>query len=560
MDMTVVAVEDKTVVAIETPQPFLVSAGAQGPAGPALGTGTGLLAKTGAASYAARAIVAGVGILVTSGDGVAANPSVAVDTSVVVTTGGSYADPGWITSLAWSKLTGTPTTVAGYGISDVYTKTVADARYAPIAVPWASITGTPTTVAGYGISDVYTKTAGDARYAAIATTLTGYGITDAYTKTASDALYSPIAGSASLVTVGTIGAGVWNAGAVTSSGAVQAASASTLGISTDVLLNRDGANILALRNGASAQTFCVYSTFTNASNYALGSLSASSTNITLAALSSGTGSANVGLKFLPIGTGNVSIVSANNSGNPILTIQANNLTAGLAFTYQGVGVTGSNAAIDLSLKAKGTGGYVWLGQDSDNSGIRFSPTNANTIWFGACTVLIAADTGQRISIGLTSTPATGISVMTATGALLVCSTTDDGSNKLQVTGGIKGTGLITSSGATSGIGYATGAGGTVTQLTNKSTGVTLSKVCGQITMNNAALAAGAIVSFVLTNTAIAATDVVELQHQATGTGGAYGLNAQSAAGSATINVRNNTAGSLSEAIVISFVVIKGVTA
>jgi hypothetical protein len=45
-----------------------------------------------------------------------------------------------------------------------------------------------------------------------------------------------------------------------------------------------------------------------------------------------------------------------------------------------------------------------------------------------------------------------------------------------------------------------------------------------------------------------------------GTVGSYTLNAQCAAGSATINVRNETAGSLSEAIVIQFALIKAVNA
>jgi hypothetical protein len=38
------------------------------------------------------------------------------------------------------------------------------------------------------------------------------------------------------------------------------------------------------------------------------------------------------------------------------------------------------------------------------------------------------------------------------------------------------------------------------------------------------------------------------------------LNAQSAAGSATINIRNATAGALAEAIVLRFAVIKAVSA
>lgn len=109
-------------------------------------------------------------------------------------------------------------------------------------------------------------------------------------------------------------------------------------------------------------------------------------------------------------------------------------------------------------------------------------------------------------------------------------------------------------------GYITGEGGAVTQATSKSTGVTLNKKCGQVTMNAAALAADTTVSFTLTNSTIAATDVLVLNHVSGGTAGSYLLNAQAAAGSASINVRNVTAGSLSEAIVIGFAVIKAVIA
>jgi hypothetical protein len=121
------------------------------------------------------------------------------------------------------------------------------------------------------------------------------------------------------------------------------------------------------------------------------------------------------------------------------------------------------------------------------------------------------------------------------------------------------TGAVTSSGG--GIGYATGAGGTVTQATSKATGVTLNKLSGAITLNAAALAAATVVSFVLTNSFIAAGDILVLNHTATGTFGAYTLNAHGAgSGTITIDVRNASAGSLSEAIVISFAVIKAVTA
>lgn len=110
------------------------------------------------------------------------------------------------------------------------------------------------------------------------------------------------------------------------------------------------------------------------------------------------------------------------------------------------------------------------------------------------------------------------------------------------------------------IGYGLGQGGTVTQATSKSTGVTLSTMTGQITMNNAALAAATIVSFTLTNTLLNAGDLLVLNHVSGGTPGSYTLNARCTAGSATVDVRNNSAGSLSEAIVIGFAVIKTATA
>ena len=131
--------------------------------------------------------------------------------------------------------------------------------------------------------------------------------------------------------------------------------------------------------------------------------------------------------------------------------------------------------------------------------------------------------------------------------------------KLTVVGGIQASGAIRTSSSSFGVGYSTGAGGTVTQATNKATAVTLDRPSGQITMDAAALNAATTVSFILNNSTIAAGDVLVLNHISGGTAGAYTLNAQSAAGVAVINVRNVTAGNLSEAIVIAFAVIKAVT-
>ena len=101
-------------------------------------------------------------------------------------------------------------------------------------------------------------------------------------------------------------------------------------------------------------------------------------------------------------------------------------------------------------------------------------------------------------------------------------------------------------------------GGTVTQATSKSTGVTLNAASGQITMNGAALAAGVEVSFTVTNSEIAATDVVVVNHGSGGTAGAYLVQANTiAAGSFAITVSNVSGSSASEAIVLNFVALKG---
>ena len=112
---------------------------------------------------------------------------------------------------------------------------------------------------------------------------------------------------------------------------------------------------------------------------------------------------------------------------------------------------------------------------------------------------------------------------------------------------------------TTGLGFYTGAGGTITQATSKATAFTLSKMCGQITTAADALGAATIVSATWTDSLIAATDVVIINHKSGGTLGAYTINVACLSGTATLSIRNNTAGSLSEALVLNFVVIKGVT-
>jgi hypothetical protein len=192
--------------------------------------------------------------------------------------------------------------------------------------------------------------------------------------------------------------------------------------------------------------------------------------------------------------------------------------------------------------------------------------NSTTNVLGVTGDVNLSDGGTFTTILQTITPtaARTISLPDATGtvALVAGSSGQFVYNNAGVLGGTTGLTWDATNGTrfTNPFGYGSGAGGTVTQATNKSTGVTLNSRCGQITLNAAALAADTTVSFVLTNSSVAAGDVLILNHISGGTTGSYVLNAKSAAGSATIDVRNITAGSLSEAVVIAFVLIKATTA
>mgnify|MGYP003652524769 CR=1 FL=1 len=111
--------------------------------------------------------------------------------------------------------------------------------------------------------------------------------------------------------------------------------------------------------------------------------------------------------------------------------------------------------------------------------------------------------------------------------------------------------------ATAEIGYSALAQTAVTQLTSKSTGVTANTSAGQITMNAASLAATTNVTFTLTNSLLSAKDVIIVNvASANATAGAYNAWVSSMlAGSATITLRNITAGPLLEAVVINFAII-----
>ena len=130
------------------------------------------------------------------------------------------------------------------------------------------------------------------------------------------------------------------------------------------------------------------------------------------------------------------------------------------------------------------------------------------------------------------------------------------SGNTYISGAVSTASSILSAGA-GGIGYATGAGGAVTQLTSRTTGVTLNKNAGAITLFTAAGSATAA-TFTVTNFTVAATDTIVL-NQKSGTN-LYIL-AVTAVAAGSFNVTfYTTGGTASDAPVINFAVIKAVAA
>lgn len=108
-----------------------------------------------------------------------------------------------------------------------------------------------------------------------------------------------------------------------------------------------------------------------------------------------------------------------------------------------------------------------------------------------------------------------------------------------------------------------GIGGTVTQTTNRSTGVTINKIAGAITTDSTSLAAEASAAFVVTNSKVGANDIVVVSQKSGSNGGNTDVTVVAVAeGSFTLRVSNNNAAAGTAetgAIVINFQVIKSVT-
>ncbi|MBC7424974.1 MAG: hypothetical protein H7321_00450, partial [Bacteroidia bacterium] len=218
---------------------------------------------------------------------------------------------------------------------------------------------------------------------------------------------------------------------------------------------------------------------------------------------------------------------------------------------KGTGVGGANGNIimpdDRSIYfTDSTGPYI-AGSKTSSSFTIFTPTSGTINLYGNIKL-------NNYGAGLkTGTSAYNLSI-TSTGQIIETALT-----AAIIPSSVTSTGAITSSG-TAGIGYATGAGGTVTQLLSKGNSVDCQKITGKVTTFASALAAGAIVTFPIQTNFCKLNDLVILNHASGGTAGPYLLTAQAMANGINVYIRNTGSTSLSEAIVISFAIIKSVIA
>lgn len=366
-----------------------------------------------------------------------------------------------------------------------------------------------------------------------------------------------------------------NSLSVTGSATGAAVTVQATGSDTDVPLNltTKGAGALTVWASAGAAAQFQVAATAGAVNYLQTTGSTATNGLALKAVGT---DANISLTLASKGTFNIGFVTGGgqqfgvaHTASAVNWIQASGGAAGGGALLSAVG---SDTNIELWLVSKGTSGV----RVSAAGGVILA-NNAN-LWLGATGLVDFSGRGQltfaganianlkgangaavlsRLQFGSTGTNAPCLSIV---GTQLQVKLADLSADAPLTSGAFTSSDAILSTGAT-GVGYGTGAGGTVTQLTSKATGVTLNKPCGQIVTNLAALAANATVSFTLTSSAIAATDTVDVTRASGGTAASYNVWVDSvAAGSCVICVRNISAGSLSEALTLNFAVTKGVIA
>lgn len=288
---------------------------------------------------------------------------------------------------------------------------------------------------------------------------------------------------------------------------------------------------------------------TSAVNYLRVTNAATTNSVTLSARGDDT---NVGLTINSLLTGALTLDSTSTGAIDIGT-SANAKTITIGNT------TGATA---VAIKS-GTGGTIIT--SADDNGFTIGANGATNPVFKVLANTASVATGLSIT-GAAAASGLAVAVLSSgtdenltidakgAGTIVLAGTSTGG---ITLTRATTASSSVLSTSATAGIGYGTGAGGTVTQLTNRTTGVTLNKTTGAITLVSAAGSATPA-TFTVTNSAVAATDTIVL-NQKSGADLYHLLVTAVAAGSFNITAFT-TGGTTTESPVINFAVLKGVAA
>ena len=247
-------------------------------------------------------------------------------------------------------------------------------------------------------------------------------------------------------------------------------------------------------------------------------------------------------QFTSIELGNASDTTITRSAAGVLAVEggvipkenrANTFTAAQAISMgasQAILTMDANAAVSKTILMTTAASNRWL-LSSENTAESGSNAGSNFV------INRYSDAGSYLGTPITVNRASGLTTLESLA--------------------ISGNARISGSG---GLGYTTGSGGTVTQITSKATSVLLDKTNGQIITSNSNLTASTVTTFTLNNSTIAATDTVIVHRASGGTGGSYLVWCDGVgAGTATIAIQNITGGALAQALTLNFAIIKAVT-
>ena len=237
--------------------------------------------------------------------------------------------------------------------------------------------------------------------------------------------------------------------------------------------------------------------------------------------------------FIPSGSGLSTVVQKS----------GDTMTGNLNFA-SGTKITGDFSNVDRTQRVS-----VQSSTANGTTVLQTIPNGSGIASYNACFGSSDVNNSTLLTIGASMTSAMITASMVGTASYPPMVFTAGGSERMRID--TSGNVLVTGSG---GIGYGTGSGGIVTQLTSKSTTVTLNKPTGKIITAGDSLAAGASVTFALNNSLLALGDNLIVCNEGYS---AYNIECRLVTNGTAYITITNTGGTQSHALNIRFSTIKG---